>query len=533
MNTIQKLVARVGDLQDGQMKQVTVGNIDVLLVRTEGQFYALGATCPHYGASLAEGTLCHGRITCPWHASIFDATTGDLLEPPSLDALPRFPLRVDGDEVYVTVPEKAEDRRVMPMCDCNPQADRRLFAIIGSGAAGSAAAEVLRQRGFQGRIVMIGAEPELPYDRPGCSKDYLAGEITDELMPLRGESFYKQHGIERLQRRVVRLEVPTRQLFFDNTESLSADAVLVATGGVAKTLNAPGSDLPGVMTLRSWADSRAIRDAARQAERVVVVGAGFIGMEVAASLAGHHVPVTMVAPESVPLEKQLGWKMGAIIRLLHEENGTAFRLGRTVKQIVGEGKVQSVVLDDGSQLAADLVVIGLGITPATEFLRGVSVNDDRSLDVDGQMRLAQQVYAAGDVARYPDPFTDRRIRIEHWRLAQQQGRVAARAMLGDATSFQSVPFFWTRQFGVSLMYAGYAPEWDEVIVTGNARRKEFTAFYAKNNRLLAAAGTQDRQIAAFMERMRVHQLPTAAEIRDLKFIDLAKGLEAVPTLSTI
>ena len=287
----------------------------------------------------------------------------------------------------------------------------------------------------------------------------------------------------------------------------------------------PGADLPGVMTLRGWADSRAIRGAAQGAKKAVVVGAGFIGMEVAASLAGHDVEVTVVERESTPLEKQLGREVGEVIRKLHEENGTVFRLGRTVERFQGDDKVQGVELDDGERLLADLVVVGLGITPVTEFLQGVPVNDDRSVDVDSRLMLAENVYAAGDVARYPDPFSDDRIRIEHWRLAQQHGRTAGQTMAGKDVSFESVPFFWTRHFGVSLMYAGHATEWDEVLMTGEPAKQDFTAFYIRDNRLLAAAGTQAEQIIAFIERMRTGQLPQAEELRHQPTVDLLKGLK--------
>jgi NADPH-dependent 2,4-dienoyl-CoA reductase/sulfur reductase-like enzyme/nitrite reductase/ring-hydroxylating ferredoxin subunit len=524
MKTVEEAVARVGDLKDGQMKQVQVGGTDVLLVRLDGQFYALGAECPHNGAPLATGTLCHGRVICPWHAAIFDATSGDLLEPPSLDALAQFSVRVEDDQVYVTVPEQPADGRTMPMCSHEPEADSRLFAIVGSGAAGGSAAEALRQSDFRGRIVMISPEPVWPYDRTNCSKAYLAGDVSDEGMVLRDEEFYRQHGIERIQGRVQRLDVDERTIALDNGEAISADAILVATGGVPRTMDVSGARLMGVLTLRGWADSQAIREAAQEADKAVVVGAGFIGMEVAASLTGHDVEVTVVAPESVPLEKHLGREVGDVVRKLHEENGTAFRLGRKVQRFDGGDKVQTVELDDGEQLPADLVVVGLGIIPPAQFLQGVPINDDGSVNVDEHLRLAENVYAAGDVACYPDPFGSRRIRIEHWRLAQQHGRIAGQAMAGKDVSFESVPFFWTRQFGVSLMYAGHAEQWDEVLMTGEPAKRDFTAFYVKDNRLLAAAGTQDGQIAAFMERMRMGQLPMAEEIRDQSSVDLLEGL---------
>jgi apoptosis-inducing factor 3 len=525
MRGIEQPIARVDDLTDGEMRQVQVGDTRVLLVRLHGEYHALGAECPHYGAPLGEGTLCNGRVVCPWHASIFDAATGDLVEPPSLDALPRFSVRVDGGQVYVTVPDKPSDRRTIPMCNLEPEADGRLFVIIGTGAAAGAAAEALRQRDFRGRVVMIGPESAWPYDRTNCSKAYLAGAVDDSAMPLRDEAFYRRHGIARIQARVRRLDVAERTIALDSGETLRADAVLVATGGVPRTLDVPGAALDGVRTLRTWGDSRAIRDAARQARRVVIVGAGFIGMEAAASLAAHDVERMVVTPEAVPMRRQFGPEVGEVIRALHEENGTVLRLGRRVRKIHGGERVEGVELDDGERLPADLVVVAVGIVPATDFVEGVSIDDDGGLNVDEHLRLAAHVYAAGDVARYPDPFTGRRVRIEHWRLAQQHGRVAAQSMAGNDAVFQSVPFFWTRQFGVSLMYAGCAPEWDEVLMTGEPAKREFTALYVKDDRLLAAAGTQDNVMAAFMERMRTQQLPPAGEVRRRSSTALLEGVE--------
>ena len=513
MNTIEKKVAKVSDLAEGEMRRCQVDDVEIVLIHTGGRFYALGGQCPHYGAPLAEGTLEHDRIVCPWHASTFHVPTGDLIEPPSLDSLPQFEVRIDGDDVVVCVPEDAAHRRARPAFVHRLGEDQRLFAVVGAGAAGAAAVEAVRQVGFKGRVVMISHEDRLPYDRPRCSKDYLAGDATDRQMPLRSEEFYRQYGIERLHQRVVELDVPRRSITFETGGTLTADAILVATGGIPRRLDVPGADLAGVMTLRSWTDSTRIREAAQKAVSAVVVGSGFIGMEVAASLARHDVAVTVVSPESAPMGNQFGEEVGRIIRQLHEAGGTHFRLGHKVSRLLGEGHVSAVELDDGTRIEAQLVVVGLGVRPATDFLRGVALNDDGSVDVSQRLQLAENVYAAGDIARYPDPFGKQRIRIEHWRLAQQHGRTAGQQMVRWSKPFQGVPFFWTRQFGVSFGYAGHAAHWDSVIMTGNPSRRDFTAFYAADNRLLAALGTQEHQLAAFMQRMRTGQLLSADAIR--------------------
>lgn len=506
-------VASADELRDGQMKQVTVGETSVLLVRVEGEFYALGAACPHYGAPLAEGLLDGKRLLCPWHQSVFDVTSGDLLEPPALDALPRFPVRVGNGAVYVRVPAEAPDRRTMPMCPFDAARDRRTFAIIGAGAAGSIAAQTLREESFHGRIALISDDDRAPYDRPNCSKEYLAGEAPGEWMPLRPKSFFEEHGIELMFRRVRQVDVPSRRIEFEDGQTLQADAILLATGGAPRRLEAPGADLPGVLLLRTWADSDAIIAAAEHASKAVIVGGSFIGMEVAASLKHRGIEVTVVARGDTPFQKQLGREVGRIIQQLHEKHGTVFRMGRSVRRILGQGRVEAVELDDGQRLEADLVVAGVGVEPATSILKGVQLNADGSVNVDEYLCVAGGVWAAGDIANYPEPHVGGRARIEHWRLAQQHGRAAARNMVNPPRRFEGVPFFWTRHFGHSFDYVGYASTWDELIMTGNPDELDFSAFYVKNGRLCAMLSTQSAQVNAFAELMRQGRLPWPEDLR--------------------
>ncbi|HEY3324685.1 MAG TPA: FAD-dependent oxidoreductase [Planctomycetota bacterium] len=528
---MEQRVASIHDLQDGQMKQVKVGELPLLLARVGGEYYAVSARCPHYGGPLAEGALHQCRVTCPWHHSVFDLGTGNLLEPPALDAIARFDVRVDGEGVFVTVPEGATGKREMPMC-ARAAADARLFAIIGGGAAASTAVETLRQEGFAGRIVMISAEDRLPYDRPNCSKDYLAGTAKAEWMALRSESFYEQHGIERFHKRVISLDVPARKIVFEDGSNLSPDAILVATGGRARQLNVPGSQLPGVYTLRSWDDTDALIGAIQSATNIAVIGGSFIAMEVAASLQHRGAHVTVVAPERVPFERTLGAQIGTVFLHLHEQHGVEFRLGHSVRRFSGTPHLNAVELDDGSMLKADVAVVGAGVTLATEFISGIQLNQDGSLDVDEHLLVADGVYAAGDIARYPDPYGAGRVRIEHWRLAQQHGRAAAKAMAGHGEPFTGVPFFWTRQYELSLGYVGHATQWDETIACGDLGQNDFTVFYVKDGRLLAAAGTQDAELAAFSELMRTGQLPAPDYVRNKSAAELMKLLHAPVTSPT-
>lgn len=510
---VEQKVARVDDLRDGEMMEVDVAGSDILLVRHAGQYYAVGATCPHHGAPLSEGTLGEGRLTCPWHASVFDVVTGDVVEPPTLDALPRLEVRIRDEDVYILVPDVLPKSRTMSMAQRDPARDDRLFAIVGGGPAAQSAAESLRQCGYQGRIVMISQDPHKPYDRTYASKHYLAGKIGEQKLPLRDDEFYRQHAIDWIQATVTALDVHQRTITLADGQTLHPDAILVATGGIPRSLEVPGADLPGVMTLRTWDDSFAIRQSARAAERIVIIGSSFIGMEAAASLSGHDLVITVVSPQTVPFERVFGNQIGLEIQRLHEANGIRFRMGRRVVALHGDGHVRGVELDDGSHLDADLVLQAIGVHPATGFLRGIDLNQDDSVDVDENLQITNGVYAAGDIARYPDPFSGRRVRIEHWRLAQQHGRKAGQRMVQWGSAFSSVPFFWTTQFGESFDYAGYADQWDEIVITGDLPARQFSAYYAGNNRLLAILSTNSRHIARFMEQMRLGRLPSADDIR--------------------
>ena len=507
-------VARDDELPEGGLLEVDAGGKKVLLLRNDGELRAYGARCPHYDGPLAQGLLHDGRLTCPWHQGTFDAATGDLLEPPPLAGLTPFAVRVDeAGEVLVDRPDDAPRQRTMPMTAPSGD-DRRTFCVIGGGAAGAAAAEALRQHGFAGRIGLVSREDTRPYDRPNLSKDYLAGTAGADWLPLRPPSFYENHGIELLTAEVRRLDAATRRVELAGGGVIEPDAVLVATGGTPRPLEAPGADLPGVHTLRSWADCDAVLASLEGATRAVVVGASFIAMEGAASLRERGLEVTVVAPDDVPLERQLGAAIGGFLRRRHEEHGVRFRLGRTVARLTGERRVREVELDDGTRLAADVVLVGIGVRPVTDFVASAALNDDGSLDVDAELRLNDRgVWAAGDIARYPEAHVGGRVRIEHWRLAEQLGRAAAASMAGHGAPFSGVPAFWTQQFGLRLPFVGVAAAWDGSVVLGDLPAGDFTVAFARGDRLVAAAGTRDLDLAAFVELMRTGALPTLGRLR--------------------
>lgn len=501
-------LANVSDLRDGEMKEFSAGETRILLARVDGRFHAVSATCTHYGGPLAEGTLCGTRVMCPWHHAVFNVVSGDLEEPPALDALTCYDVRVEGERVLVSVPENGSDRRTPAMVQRDTAADSRQFVLIGAGAAGYAAAQTLREEGFRGNVVMITREDRAPYDRPNLSKDYLHGHAEPEWMPLRPEEFFKDHDIQLvLNKEVTRVDARNKTIAFDGGEMMEYDALLVATGGAPVRLNIPGSDLKNVCLLRSFADADSIIETASRSRRAIVVGASFIGMEAAYSLRERGLEVTVVAPSREPFEATLGMEVGALFRREHESHGVRFKLGSIVYRFDGTHNVEAVTLDNGERLEADMVVVGAGVRPVTHFLEGVELDEAGGVVVDSRLRAADGIYAAGDIASFIDSRTRERIRIEHWRTAQQQGRTAARNMIGRDVEFDAVPFFWTRQFDAGLLYVGHAKSWDEIIYRGEVSSREFLAFYVKNDRILAVAGmNRDREMAEIEEQMRLNTL---------------------------
>jgi NADPH-dependent 2,4-dienoyl-CoA reductase/sulfur reductase-like enzyme/nitrite reductase/ring-hydroxylating ferredoxin subunit len=524
MGNIEVHVGNTSDLRDGEMKEVSIGETRILLARVGDRFHAVSASCPHYGAPLVEGALCGTRIVCPWHHAVFNVVNGDLQEPPALDALVSYGVRVEGERVLVTVPEERQDRRTATTISRDLASDPRQFVIIGAGAAGYAAAQTLREEGFRGNVVMITREDRAPYDRPNLSKDYLHGHADPEWMPLRSDEFFSEHGINLLlKREVARVDASTKTITFEGGELMDYDALLVATGGAPIRLNITGSDLKNVFVLRSFADADSIIEAARRSRRVVVVGASFIGMEAAYSLRERGLEVTVVAPSREPFETTLGAEVGALFRRLHESHGIRFKLGSIVYRFEGTHNVEAVVLDNGECIETDMVIVGAGVRPVTHFLEGVELDTAGAVVVDSRLKAADGLYAAGDIVSFPDPRTGERVRIEHWRTAQQQGRTAARNMIGRDAAFDGVPFFWTRQFDAGLLYVGRATSWDEIIYRGEVSSQDFLAFYVKGERVLAVAGmNRDREMAAAEELMRLDRMPTREQLKsvDVNLLEL-------------
>jgi NADPH-dependent 2,4-dienoyl-CoA reductase/sulfur reductase-like enzyme len=431
-----------------------------------------------------------------------------VLEPPALDDLPRFDVRVETGRILVRP------------CDDEPPpppalADPRVFVIVGAGAAGAVAAQTLREAGFAGRLVRLDRENRVPYDRTVLSKYFLSGEDGSEKSPLQTQAFYRAHGIERRTAEVVHVDAQARRLECADGTVLSYDAALLATGGVPGRPDIPGAGLDNVFVLRTRHDADAILAAAERNERAVILGAGFIGMEVAASLRERGLDVTVVGQESAPFEKQLGARIGGAFTRLHERRGVCFRLASLVAALEGDRQVRGVRLQSGEMLPADLVVVGFGVRPATGYAGEIGLNDDGSISVDATLRVADGLYAAGDIARFPSGGDGEPIRVEHWRVAQQHGRVAALNMAGRHVRYDAPPAFWTIQYLKRLDYIGHASAWDDIVVHGDLETPAFLAYYVRGGRVAAAAGLdRDRDTAALLELFTHRRDWTPAELGD-------------------
>ncbi|MDF9795230.1 NADPH-dependent 2,4-dienoyl-CoA reductase/sulfur reductase-like enzyme/nitrite reductase/ring-hydroxylating ferredoxin subunit [Catalinimonas alkaloidigena] len=512
----QAKVARKDELAPGEMKQVKVGETEVLLARYQDDFFATAAHCTHYGAPLKDGLLHGKRIICPWHHACFDVTNGDHLEPPGCDSLPSFEVKVEGEDIIVKVPDDAPSQR-MPDMQSRDKKDSQLNLIVGAGTAAQYAAEAMRSNGFRGRILMLTPELEKPYDRPNCSKEYLQGEAPDEWMPLRPAEFYEDHDIEVMHKvEVSELDVSQKQVSLTDGQTIKYDKVLLCTGGKAIKPDMPGTNLQNVFTLRSMADSKAIMEAAKQVKKVLIVGSSFIGMESAWSLNKLGCEVTVVAPEEYPFASLWGDKVGKMIQEIHAKEGINFFMGRKVEQLKGNQHVQSAVLDKGDELETELVLIGVGVKPATSYVKALTLADDGGVVVDKHFSAGQDVYAAGDIAEFT--YHGRQVRIEHWRVAGQQGRIAGANMSGQSKTYDSVPFFWTAQHSIKLRYVGHVKAYDDIIFDGKVEEQEFLAYYVKEGDVKAVLGlNRDGDMLMVEELLRLKKMPSPSEIKSSEF----------------
>ncbi len=472
-----------GTLADGKMLAGHVGDDAVLLARRGDEFFAIGAACTHYNGPLVEGLMVGDTVRCPWHHACFSLRTGEALRAPALSPVACWSVEVRDDRVFVR--EKVAVAPTSSHGVASTAGRPQKIVIIGGGAAGFAASEMLRRHGFQGSIVMLSDDDAPPVDRPNLSKDYLAGSAPEEWVPLRGDDFYAEQGIDlRLGTTVNNVDAAAREVALGDGGRIAYDRLLLATGAEPVRLPLPGMDLPHVHTLRTLGDCRAIIARAAAARRAVVMGASFIGLEVAASLRARGIEVHVVAPETRPMERVLGPQMGDFVRGLHEEHGVIFHMGETATAI----EARRVTLKGGGTIDADLVVAGVGVRPRLALAERAGLAIDRGVAVNEYLETSKPgIFAAGDIARWPDPHSGAAIRVEHWVVAQRQGQTAALNMLGGRQKFDAVPFFWSQHYDVPINYVGHAETWDELTIDGEIATRDCVLRYKRNGRVLAVA----------------------------------------------
>ena len=469
------------ELADGASLLGHVNAEAVLLVRRGSELFAIGATCTHYNGPLAEGLIVDDTVRCPWHHACFSLRTGEALRAPALNPVSCW--NVEASDSTIFVRGKLPKRE--PPKELKAHHLLKSVVIIGGGAAGNAAAEMLRRQGFEGSVTMLSADTALPYDRPNLSKDYLVGTASEDWIPLRSAKFYKKHNIDvRLTTRAVSIDTVERAVALSDGSRMDFDALLIATGADPVHLDIPGAGLPLVHYLRTYDDARNLIAKIPNTKRAVVIGASFIGLETAASLRKRGIEAHIVGPQSRPLERVLGPELGDMVKSIHEENGVIFHLGTSASAIERD----AVILKTGERLSADLVVAGIGVRPNVELAKDAGLTIDNGVVVNRYLQTSVPgIYAAGDIARWPDPRSGLQIRVEHWVVAERQGQTAALNILGAREPFDAVPFFWSQHYDVTVSYVGHAQDWDKVEIDGEPARRDCKVTYYQNSRRLAVA----------------------------------------------
>ncbi|XP_062275381.1 apoptosis inducing factor mitochondria associated 4 [Scomber scombrus] len=526
LEEVTELVCQETDLKDQEMKEVSVGDQNVLLVRIQGQYSAVGSRCSHYSAPLIKGKLVGDKVRCPFHGACFNVRTGDIEEYPGLDSLPSYKVKVQDGKVYVSINKKTLKltRRVKEMCSLVPDIKHTVL-LIGGGPASLVCAETLRQNCYQGRIIIVTKDALLPFDKPKLSK---AMNVDSSSILLRSSDFLQQHGIEVwTQKEVVSVNIPEKTVKLSDGSLQHYDKLLISTGCRARPLDCPGNDLMGVKLLESYADSKEIHSSCL-GRKAVVIGASFIGMEVASYLSDKASSVAVVGTGTYPFERSLGPQIGKMTMQMLEEHNVKFYMNDRITEIRGEnGKVKEVVLKSGIALEADVVIAGIGVIPNSDFLAGseVEVDSRKAVVVDKFMRTnIPDVFSAGDITSFPLTIRgDQRVNIGHWQMSHAHGKVAALNMLKKPTKIDSVPFFWTVLLGKSIRYTGYGEGYTEIIFKGQVEEGKFLAFYIKDEEVVAAASLMfDPAVAHLAELMATGQRITKAQAQadDLSWLQV-------------
>lgn len=487
-------ITELNALAQQQPAPFSVGETDIILIRDGDQVQAFQAKCPHAGAPLAEGAVCDGKLICPWHKAVFQLQDGKMCEPLALANLTRYPVRIEQGKVLVSE-QPLSEASAPAAADSAP-----VYVILGSGAAGAAAIWTLRDEGFSGQIIRIEREAAAPYDRTALSKFVPSGKMAIEDVPALLEQDVLGP-VELLQDEVVQLQARAKTLTLKSGEQVRFDRLLVATGGVPQAPDIPGRDLAGVHLLRSRDQAEALLNDVDETQELVIVGNSFIGMEVAGALRSRDVKVTVVARQRLPFVKQFGEEIAEHFYALHRSNGGVIFEQGEPEALEGEREVTALRLKGGKTLPARRVLLGTGVRPATGFVHDLTLQEDGSLLTDRQLRVTDSVWVAGDIATYPT--ADGEQRIEHYRVAHQQGRIAVLNMLDKQIEYDRVPFFWTAHYGTRYEYLGHAEEWDEYRLLGSLDDQTFIAFYCQQGRIAAVCSAGLYTLtAALIEQMQ-------------------------------
>ena len=510
-------VFQLANLPNGHTHQLDHGDYKVLLTNVGGEVYAVESKCSHFSLPLENAALCEHRLRCPFHHACFDVRTGAQLESPGMDGIATFDVEVRDGAIFLAEGPNPLASSLSSAPASAPKAgesqDHYKYVLIGGGVAAANAVYGIREHDTEGSIALVTSEDLPPYDRTHVSKALLSGDKTVPQLPLHDEEFYRSRGVTLMEKTEAKtVNAGEKKVTTSAGASFTYDKILLATGGKPRQLQVEGGKLGNIYTIRNARDGRRIRESVKKGTRVVVVGGSFIGLETAMSLGKLGAKITVVTPEETLFEGPFGAAVGNWIQQLHEEKGVTFKLNSKVGGFAGEGSVKAAILKDGTRINADIVVVGIGVQPATGYLEGLATNNDGGIKVDNHLAAnVEGVWAAGDIAQYPD--RSGAARIEHWKVAGQQGRVAGRNMAGHAEPYTAVPYFWSNQQGVNIRYVGHAEKYDDIIFDGKPGDGPFIAFYVSGDRVLAALGVKrDADVAAIGELMEAHKMPGADKL---------------------
>ncbi|MFP4385230.1 MAG: FAD-dependent oxidoreductase [Spirochaetia bacterium] len=495
-----KEIGSIEDFSKDTPVKITEGGDEIMIIRRDSDICACGGTCTHYGGPLDEGVYKDGNIVCPWHNARFDVKSGELRGAPALDDIPVYEIKTENGKVFLG--SKNAPEIVMP-----GGTDSRRFVIIGAGAAAEGAAEELRRSGFAGKITVITPEEDTPYDRTILSKGFVSGEMKESYLPLRKKDFYEKLNIDfQTGKRVKKLETGSKEITLDDGEKITGDQILIATGSIPNDLEIPGKAGANYHLLRSADSGRKLKQAAADAKKILLIGASFIAMELAADLVSHGKEVHIAAPEQIPMVQVFGERIGNRILRMHTAEGVNFHLGQTVKEFLNEkGRITGAVLSDGETVQTDLVITAVGVRPAVNFLESSGLVKNGAVPVNEYLETSQSgIFAAGDITVVPFQGAPKPVRVEHWSNALNQGRHAAKSMLGEKEPYGKIPFFWTRQYGKSIKFSGFPLPWDQIAYRGKPDDGNFVAGFYSRNKLQGAASSGMMEEMITMEKI-IHE----------------------------